>query len=577
MTAGTKRRLAAIVCADVVGFSRLMGRDEVGTLQRLKAHRAELIDGLIDRHGGRIVNSTGDGLLLEFASVVAAVDCTIAMQTGMAARLDGVPEEQAIRFRVGVHLGDIMVDGDDIFGDGVNIAARLEEIGTPGGVTLSASAHDHVAGRVQADLVDLGNRSLKNIEKPVHVWAWSDGSDQPAAPAALPDKPTIAVLPFDNMSGDPAQDVLSDGMTEDIITALSRFSDLFVIARNSVFTYKGRAAKIQDVGQDLGVHYILEGSIRKAGERVRVTAQLIAAETGAHLWAEKYDRNYVDIFDLQDDLTQAIVGILPGRLRKAETERHRRKPPSDMAAFDYLLAGKIHHHRVTKDDNAAALQFLDKAIELDPRFSEAHAWKACTLGQAIEHGFSDDPGATEEQAISAVGAALSIDENNVECHRLLCEVSMERHQLEQAQVHGDRALALNPNDPRIVAQRGEILTWLGRPDEGVAWIEKALRLDPLDIDARAHLLGRALYGCRRYGEAVDAYKQKTSPHYGHFAELAACYARIGKQAEATDQTAAVLRLRPDFSNDRYLKLLSFSEPADRSHLREGLLMAGLPE
>jgi adenylate cyclase len=576
MTAGTERRLAAIVCADVVGFARLMGSDEAGTLQRLKAHRAELIDGLIDRHGGRIVKTTGDGLLLEFASVVAAAECAIAMQNGMAARLQGVPEDQAIRFRVGVHLGDVIVDGDDIFGDGVNIAARLQEIGTPGGVTLSANAHDSVSGRVQADFADRGKRTLKNIAKPVHVWGWSSGIEQPVAPAALPDKPAIAVLPFDNMSGDPDQDFFSDGITEDIITELSRFPDLFVIARNSVFTYKGRAVKAQDVGRDLGVHYILEGSVRKAGDRVRVTAQLIAADTGTHLWAERYDRKLVDIFDFQDELTQSIVGILPGRLRSAERERLIRKPTSDMAAFDYLLAGRIHHHRATKQDNAAALALLSKAIDLDPRFAEAYAWKACALGQAIEHGFSEDLETMEEEAIAAIGAALSIDENNAECHRLLCEVIMEQHQLDQAKIHGDRALAMNPNDPRVVAQQGEFLTWLGRPEEGIEWIRKADRLDPLDIDARAHLLGRALYGCRRYAEAIDAYRQKTAPRYGHLAELAACYAQIDRLADAQDQAAAVLRLRPTFSIDRYLSVLSYREPADRDHLKDGLTKAGLP-
>jgi adenylate cyclase len=396
-------------------------------------------------------------------------------------------------------------------------------------------------------------------------------------PLPLPSKPSIAVLPFDNMSGDPEQEYFADGITEDIITELSRFADLFVIARNSAFTYKGRAVKVQDVGRDLGVHYVAEGSVRKAGNRVRVSVQLIDASVGTHLWAERYDRELVDIFDLQDELTQAIVATLHGRVGSAEEDRLRRKPPQDMAAFDYLLAGRIHHHRVTEEDNAEALRLLNKAIELDPRFAQAYAWKACTLGQALQFGFGDNPEKLETEAVAAVNKALSLDENNVECHRLLCEVYMERRSLDRAAVHNGRALALNPNDPRIVAQKGELLTWLGESKEGVDWIKKAVRLDPHGAHARAPLLGCALYGARQYSEAAEAYRQITSPRYGHLANLAACYAQAGRHAAAEEQAAAVLHIKADFTIDGYLQSLAYQETTDRRHLEEGLRKAGLPD
>jgi adenylate cyclase len=303
---------------------------------------------------------------------------------------------------------------------------------------------------------------------------------------------------------------------------------------------------------------------------VRVTVQLIEAETGAHLWAEKYDRKLVDIFDLQDELTSAIVGTLPGRLRASEEDRIQRKPPSDMAAFDYLLAGKVHHHRATKEDNAAAIELLDMAIALDPRFAQAYAWQTCTLGQAMEYGFCDNAKETLDEAIKTLHKALALDENDVECHRLLCEVNLDLHQLETAKVHADRALLLNPNDPRIVAQQGEILTWQSRSNEAIEWLEKSFRLDPLNTNERAHLLGRALYACRRYDEAIEAFKQKTKPRRGHLAELASCYAQAGMAARAEQQAAAELRLWPDFSIGEYIRTLPFVEPADRDHLAEGL-------
>jgi adenylate cyclase len=481
---------------------------------------------------------------------------------------------------MGINIGDIIVEGDDIYGDGVNIAARLEGLAEPGGICVARNVFDQVKAKVEVGFEDLGEQEVKNIPEPIRVYRWTNASADPMpgtlGTLPLPDKPSIVVLPFDDISGDAGDPYFADGVTEDIITELSRFSNLFVIARNSAFTYKGRAVKAQEIRRDLGVRYIVEGSVRRSGDRVRVTVQLIDSETGSHVWADRYDRELGDIFDLQDELTQAIVATLPGRLLVAEEKRIRRKPPQQMAAYDYVLAGRIHHHRVTSEDNAEALRMLETAIQLDPGFAEAYAWKACTLGQALQFGFCTDFAKTEEEAFAAIDKALSLDENDVECHRLLCEVRMESRRFDQAETHSELALAMNPNDPRIVAQRGELLTWLGRPDEGVEWIEKAMRVDPFGAPGRAHLLGRAFYTARRYAEAIDAFKKIVSPSYMHLAEVAACHARIGDQVCANESAAAALQLNPDFSVDQYMRTRTYQNPADAAHLAEGMREAGLP-
>ncbi len=571
-----ERRLAAILVADVAGYSAMAGRDEEGAIAAFKGC-LEALAPIIGMHGGRVVKTMGDGLLVEYTSVVDAVVSAQAMQRRIAERNRHLPEDQAMRFRIGVHVGDIVVDGDDILGDGVNIAARLEGQAEPGGVVVSGRVHEDVTGKLDLTFADLGPRELKNIARPVHLYALApEGAPAPPPTPELPDKPSIVVLPFDDMSGDAGDPYFADGITEDIITELSRFSSLFVIGRKSTFTYRGRAVTTQEIRRDLGVRYILEGSVRRAGDRVRVTVQLIDSETGSHVWADRYDRELGDIFDLQDELTQAIVATLPGRLLLAEENRVRRKPPQQMAAYDYVLAGRIHHHRVTSEDNAEALRMLETAIQLDPDFAEAYAWKACTLGQAVEFGFRDDAAEADKEAFAAIEKALSLDENDVECHRLLCEVYMESRRLDQAETHSDRALQMNPNDPRIVAQRGELLTWLGRPEEGVEWIEKAMRIDPFGAPGRAHLLGRALYSARRYAEAIDAFRKIVSPRYMHRAEVAACHARIGDQVCATELATAALRLNPDFTVDQYMRTRTYQDPADAAHLAEGLRAAGLP-
>jgi adenylate cyclase len=563
-----QRRLAAILAADVVGYSRLMEADEAGTMAALKARRREALEPLVAKHQGRVFKVTGDGVLVEFGSAVNAVQCAVDLQQGMAAANVDQPEDLHIILRIGVNLGDVIVEGSDLYGDGVNLAARLQELAEPGGICVSAKVREEVGRKVDIGFEDFGTQQLKN------GLFLSAATSQPPA---LPDKPSIAVLPFENMSGDSEQEFFADGIVDEITTELSRFPDLFVIARNSAFIYKGRAVKVQQVGRELGVAHVVEGSVRKAGNRIRIAIQLIDAANGNHIWAERYDRKLVDIFDLQDEITRAIVGVLPGRVELAAAARLKRKRLSDMAAYDYVLAGKIHHDRMTRDDNIEALRLLDKAIALEPGYATAWAWRACTLGQALDLGYPDDLEATYRQAVEAVRKALMLDENDVNCHRLLCEVSMEEGRLDQAQQHHDKAFELNPNDVRIVAQRGELLTWLGRHEEGAALVEKAMRLDPFASHKRAHLLGRALHAGRRYGAAVDAFKQIQSPRYPNLADMAACYAQMGEATVAEALAAEVLRLKPDFSADAYVAKLPYREADDRAHHREGLRKSGLPE
>ncbi len=583
---GLRHRLAAILAADVAGYSRLMAHDEHATLAALDAARG-VFRSCIESNQGCVIDMAGDSVLAVFETASGAVSAALEIQNALTASDETTPEERRMRFRIGIHLGDLIQKADGtVYGDGVNIAARLEGLAEPGGIAVSGMVHEAVRSRIAARFADLGEQTVKNIAAPVRVFrvalgAAEDGPEAPApsetAAPPLPDKPSIAVLPFTNMSGDAQHEYFADGIVEDIITELSRYSELFVIARNSTFTYKGRAVKVQDVGRELGVHYVVEGSVRRAGNRVRLTVQLVESASGNHIWAERYDRDFVDVFDLQDELTRAIVATLPGRLGGAEAERLRRKPPSDMAAFDYLLAGKIHHHRATPEDNVEALRLLDKAIQLDPHFAQAYAWKACTLGQAVERGFLTPPEEFEMQAVEAINKAVALDDNEVECHRLLCEVCIETRQLDQAVVHNERALAMNPNDPRLVAQKGELLTWLGQPIEAAEWLRKAARLDPHAAHTRAHLLGRALFGARHYAEALEAFRLIRSPRVGHLAHMAACAAQLGRDAEARERAAAALALKPDFGIKSFMEGLLYRDASDRGHLEEALRKAGLPD
>ena len=581
---GPERRLAAVVAADVVGYSRLMEADETGTLARLKTHRIELIDPAIAKNRGRIIKTTGDGMLLEFHSVADAVLCAAEIQRRMARRNTDVSPARCIQFRIGINLGDVIAEENDIFGDGVNVAARLEALAEPGGIYVSGAVRDQVGDRLdEIAFEDLGDQNVKNIARPIRVFRVRLEPDATIAPESgdaavattIPKKPSIAVLPLVNMSGDPEQEFFSDGLTEDIITELSRFRDLLVISRNSTFVYKGKAVKVQEVAREFGVEYILEGSVRKAGGRIRVTVQLIDAETDRHVWAERYDRELEDIFAIQDEMTRAIVATLPGRVEAATHDRAKRKPTDNMAAYECVLTAKVLHHRSVREDNAEAQRLLDRAIALDPNYAHAHAWKGCVLGQAWTYGWCEDRDAIFQQVAAELEVALALDDNDSDVHRILAALSLNREEHDRAAYHQERALALNPNYDLVVVQQGELLTWLGRPQEGIDWIKKAMRLNPYHPERFWSHLGRACYSAEKYAEAAEAFSRITKPDYTHHAFLAATFAQMGNRVAAAAHATEVLKREPTFSVAVYLVTQHYRREVDRKRHEAGLIMAGL--
>jgi adenylate cyclase len=581
---GPERRLAAVLAADMVGYSRLMEVDERGTLARLKTHRIEVIDPAIAKNRGRIIKTTGDGMLVEFQSVADAVLCATEVQSRMARRNTDVSAARWIQFRIGINLGDIIVEEDDIFGDGVNVASRLEMLAEPGGICVSAAVRDQVGHRLDGIVFeDLGDQIVKNITRPIHAFRLLPKAEPTGLPEGVQDsaaadskKPSIAVLPLVNMSGDPEQEFFADGLSEDIITELSRFHELLVISRNSSFVYKGKAVKVQEVAREFGVDYVLEGSVRKAGDRIRVTVQLIDAETDRHVWAERYDRELKDIFAIQDEMTCAIVATLPGRLEAASHDRAKRKQTNNLAAYECVLAAKVLHHRSIRQDNAEAQRLLDRAIGLDPNYAHAHAWKACVLGQTWVYGWCADADATLQQVLKELETALALDDNDSDVHRILAAVNLTRDNHDRAAYHQERALALNPNYDLVVVQQGELLTWSGRAEEGIDWIRKAMRLNPYHPERFWNHLGRAYYCAERYAEAAEAFSRITRPDHNHHAFLAATFAQIGDAVAASAHVSEVLKRAPEFSVESYLATQHYRRGTDRQRHEAGLLKAGLP-
>ena len=574
-----EHRLAAIVAADMVGYSRLMEVDERGTLARLRTHRIELIDPVIDRNHGRIIKTTGDGLLVEFHSVADAMRSSIEIQERMRRRNSDVPDDRRIEFRIGINLGDIIFEDGDIYGDGVNIAARVEQLAEVGGICVTGAVHAQVEGRLEAAFEDLGEKPLKNISRPVRVYrVLPAGADEHAAagsgPRAAVVKPSIAVLPFANMSGDAEQEFFADGLTEDIITELSRRHELFVISRTSSFVYKGKAVNLRDVAQKLGARYMVEGSVRKAADRVRITVQLIDTATDGHIWAERYDRKLDDIFTVQDEITRAIVSTLPGRLEAAQQDRLARMKPSNMAAYECTLAAKVLHHKSTREDNAKAQVLIDRALMLDPDYAHAHAWRGCILGQVYSNGWANDPEATFKEVMAELDRAIALDDNDADVHRILAAVSIVRNDFTRARYHQDRALALNPNYDLVVVQMGELFTWLGEAEEGVDWIRKAMKLNPHHPARFWSHLGKAYFVAHQYAQAIEAFMHMANLEALQHGFLAASYAWLGDKTAAGAHMGRMRELNGTLDSEQLLATMHFAREQDFQHLRDGLHRAG---
>jgi adenylate cyclase len=574
-----QRKLAAILSADVEGYSRLMGDDEAATVRTLATCR-DLVAGVIAKHRGRIVDMPGDNILAEFASAVDAVEAAAAMQAQLGSCNAQLPEGRRMAFRVGVNLGDVIEEDGRVYGDGVNIAARIEALAEAGGICVSGKVYEEVDRKLDLGFDDLGEIELHNINSRVRVYRVRPSGEAARPRKALAPrsvKPSIIVLPFVNMSGDTEQEFFADGLTEDVLTDLSRFHELFVISRNTSFKYKGAAVDVRKVARELAVQYVVEGSVRKAGNRVRVSVQLIDAEADAHVWAERYDRELNDIFAIQDEITSAIVSTLAGRVAAAAHDRAERKPTGNMAAYECVLAAKVLHHRSVREDNAKAQQLIARAIELDPSYAHAHAWKACILGQAWTYGWCEDKAAIWIEVAQQLEVALSLDDNDSDVHRILAALNIAQNRFEKASYHQQRALDLNPNDDLIVVQQGEIATWLGQPEEGVEWIKKAMRLNPHHPARFWNHLARAFFVARRYGEAAEAAQRIATPDHFHLALLAACFAGMGKKAEAGEQAREVLKRKPGFSVERdFVPTLHYQRESDFAHHRECLRKAGLP-
>jgi adenylate cyclase len=629
-SSGFNRKLTTIFSADVAGYSRLMGEDEAATVKTLTAYR-KILSELINQHRGRVIDSPGDNLLAEFTSVVDAVQCAVSVQKEIQARNAELPENRRMEFRIGVNLGDVIEEEDRIYGDGVNIAARLEGLADPGGICISKTAFDHIESKLPLGYEFLGDQEVKNIAKPVGayrvlmkprvtvagakdkklsipVWrrkgilagalaaliviigavVWNFHFRPPAIEPAskekmafpLPDKASIAVLPFVNMSGDPKDEYLSDGLTEQIITGLSRIDKMFVIARNSTFVYKGKAVKVQKVAEELGVRYVLEGSVQKSGDRIRITAQLIDALTGRHIWSEKYDRELKDIFALQDEITMKIVMGTRVELTEGEQARvwMKSSPTKNMVAFEKHMQGLVFFRRGTKQDTDTARRFFEEAIALDPNYIWPYVNLGLTHMFAARMGWSESPAKSVKTAYELAQKALAMDDSNDIAHSLMATIYAVKRQYDKAIPEAERAVALNPNGSEAYFYLGGIVGCSGRWDESVSYIQMSIRLNPIPTASKYQMLGRTYFMLGQYDEAVAALKKaiQTNPDYlmAHIF-LAACYSSMGRDAEAASAAKEVLRINPRFSVESHAKTLPYKDKADVDREVTALRKAGL--
>jgi adenylate cyclase len=586
-----QRRLAAILAADVYGYSRMMGADETSTLKALTDCRA-LFSKHVDESGGRIVNAPGDSILADFGSVIDAVNCALDIQRCLETRNHTLPEAQRMYFRIGVNLGDVLFDEAGIYGDGVNVAARLESIAEPGGICISDRVFEQCEGRIAAQFQDLGARRLKNIDRPVRAWRWvpgdAAGRPKPQTPPAqrermahaLPDRPSIAVLPFLTIGAGASKEFFADGLTEDIITELSRFRDLFVIARNSTFVYKGRAVKVQQVAEELGVRYVLEGSVQWAGDAMRITAQLVDALSGAHVWAEKYDRSVADAFGVRDEVTADIVAHLSGyhgELVKAEKRRSHKVDTNSMAAYEGYLRGIELKHRFTKETNLEARALLERVTTIDAQFARAYLAQAWTWLFDVWWGWGEDPGASLARARELAEKAAVLDDLDAEVHWLLAEICFIYGEYERTVTEYGRALELNPNLADVYANWGLTQCRLGEPEQGVRDLQRAMRLNPNHPDWYTQFLGCAQYLARQYDEAIRTLRRVKNHSPNTRLYLAASHARLAELDEARAQVAEAQKIALGITWERFARSEIFRREGDRRHLAEGVLLAGLAE
>jgi adenylate cyclase len=578
MVERVERRLTTILAADVAEYSRLMRADEDGTLAVLTACRA-ILDTLVAEHRGRIANTAGDSVLAEFPSVAGGLSCALAIQEAIAKHNEPLSLDRQMRFRIGIHLGDVMIKGADLFGDAVNIAARLEALAEPGGICVSATVREHIGTRVAAAFTDAGAQQVKNIAEPVHVFRVAAiGASQPAKPPAalpLPDKPSVAVLPFTNMSGDPEQEFFADGIAEDIITALSRYPSLFVIARNSCFTYKGRSVDVKQVGRELGVRYVLEGGLRKAGNRIRVTAQLVEAESGKHVWAERYDRDLADIFALQDEITEAVTIAIAPAIAGAEQHRSLRKPPGSLDAWAAYQRGLWHLGKFGTEDNALAQRFFQRAIDLDPNFAGGYGGLAIAKRRGVQRlGLLEGDG-----VLQLARRAVLFDPNDAEARARLGFILLGQGDHDGALAEVERALAISPNLASAHAVLGQILMCSGCPKEGRVALERSIRLDPRDPMALLNLMNVAIsyFLSGEYDAAIEAAKRviRAYPDYPMtYPWLVAALGQSGRIEEAERALQRAITIAPGAFDLLVRSRAPWYRPEDLDHMIEGLRKAG---
>lgn len=581
------RRLAAVFAADMVGYSRLIELDEEGTIARQKSHRKSLIDPTIKAHNGRIVKTTGDGMLVEFASVVDAVRCAIEIQQEMLGREADVPEDRRIRYRIGVNLGDIVIDGDDILGDGVNVAARLEALAEPGGLCISGIAYEGIGGKLEAEFEDSGEQRVKNISRPIRVWRWADcptsAATQPSGrgtSAAPRDRPSIAVLAFNNMSGDPDQEYFSDGIAEDIITGLSYIKDLLVIARNSSFTYKGQSVEVRQVGEELGVRYVLEGSVRRGGDRIRVTAQLIDTLTGGHVWADRYDGTLDDVFALQDEITEKVLSAVGAEITLAEIQRARSERSDNVDAWDRYLQALPHYYALDKPGYEEATRLLREAIEIDPRFSSAYAILAQCYVNAGFHAWEPSAREAISKAEECARKAVALDPQDPLAHVALGVVHDFKTEPDRAVSELNRALELNPNLSSAYGNLTNALAFLGRADEALIAADRAKRGSPRDPERYLWYTGimNAHFAAERYEECVEAGRQAVllQPNfYGAHFVLAMALPFLGRIEEAKRELQMALDVMPRLTLENTARNPMFVGQEVVARMLEGLRKAGL--